>query len=216
MPLPTVITSVLAAVAGALLGWWPLAAWTRHVSNGDRMPLSRLRIAAAVLTAVMFGALALRFGPTPILAALLALAAASTVLALVDLAEKRLPNAVLFPVLGVIAVLLVPASWAAGTWWPLAWAALGALAMFAIYLLLALVSPSSMGMGDVKLALVIGLLAGWFGFDAWLIALFAAFAVGGLAALVALALRRATLRSSIPFGPSMLAGALLAALLVGT
>ena len=72
-----------------------------------------------------------------------------------------------------------------------------------------------MGMGDVKLALVIGLLLGWFGLNAWLIGLLAAFIVGGVIALVALALRRVTLRGSIPFGPSMLAGALIALLVVG-
>jgi leader peptidase (prepilin peptidase)/N-methyltransferase len=87
--------------------------------------------------------------------------------------------------------------------------------MFAVYLLLAIISPSSMGMGDVKLALIIGLLLGWFGLTAWLVGLLAAFVVGGVIALVALALRRVTLRGSIPFGPSMLMGALLAVLFVG-
>ena len=48
-----------------------------------------------------------------------------------------------------------------------------------------------------------------------MIGLLAAFIVGGVIALVALALRRVTLRGSIPFGPSMLAGALIALLVVG-
>ena len=87
--------------------------------------------------------------------------------------------------------------------------------MFAVYFVLALISPKSMGMGDVKLALVIGLLLGWFGLNAWLIGLLAAFIVGGLIAIVALLLRRVTLKGSIPFGPSMLAGALIALLVVG-
>ncbi len=143
-------------------------------------------------------------------------AAAASVLTLVDLAEKRLPNAVIFPTLAAVAVLLVPATWASGEWMALVWAAVGSAAMFAVYFVLALISPSSMGMGDVKLALVIGLLLGWFGLNAWLIGLLAAFVVGGLIALVALALRRVTLRGSIPFGPSMLAGALIAVLVVGS
>jgi leader peptidase (prepilin peptidase)/N-methyltransferase len=62
---------------------------------------------------------------------------------------------------------------------------------------------------------VIGLLLGWFGLNAWLIGLLAAFIVGGLIAIVALVLRRVTLRGSIPFGPSMLVGAFIALLLVG-
>jgi len=215
MPQATVITALLAAVAGGILGWWPLAALTQRSSNGERMPQRTVRIAGATITAITFGALALRFGPSWILPALLVFAAASTVLTLVDLAEKRLPNAVVFPALGALALLLIPATWVLDTWSPLLWALVGAAAMFAVYFLLALISPSSMGMGDVKLALVVGLLLGWFGLNAWLIGLLGAFVVGGVMALVALALRRVTLRGSIPFGPSMLAGALVGILFVG-
>src|SRR5688572_24676814 len=219
MPLATVLTPVIAAVVaivvGAVLGWWPLAAWAQRSMHGERMPQRTVRIAAAVITAAVFGALMLRFGLVWILPALLVFAAASTVLAIVDLAEKRLPNAVIFPTLGVVALLLVPAMWALGTWWPLLGAVAGSAAMFAVYFLLALISPASMGMGDVKLALVIGLLLGWFGLSAWLVGLLAAFVVGGVIALIALAMRRVTLRESIPFGPSMLAGALIAVLVVG-
>ena len=215
MPLETVIAAAVAFLVGAALGWWPLAAWTQRSMKGERMPLRTVRIAGAAITAVTFAALALRFGLTWILPALLVFAAASTVLTLVDLAEKRLPNAVIFPTLAAVAVLLVPATWASGVWIALLWAAIGSAAMFAVYFVLALISPSSMGMGDVKLALVIGLLLGGFGLNAWLIGLLAAFVVGGVIALIALALRRVTLRGSIPFGPSMLAGALIAVLVVG-
>lgn len=210
-----VVLAAGAAVVGFVLGWWPLAAWARRSMHGERMPLRTVRIAAAVITAAVFGALVVRFGAAWILPALLAFAAAATVLAIVDLAEKRLPNAVIFPALGIVALLLVPPTWALGTWWPLLWALVGAIAMFALYVLLALVSPASMGMGDVKLSLVIGLLLGWFGLSAWLVGLLAAFVVGGVIALIALVMRRVTLRGSIPFGPSMLAGALIAVLLVG-
>jgi leader peptidase (prepilin peptidase) / N-methyltransferase len=215
MPLATVITAVVAFLVGAALGWWPLAAWTQRSTKGERMPLRTVRIAGATITAVTFAALALRFGLTWILPALLVFAAASSVLTLVDLAEKRLPNAIIFPTVAAVAVLLLPATWAEGAWMALLWAAIGSAAMFAVYFVLALISPSSMGMGDVKLALVIGLLLGWFGLNAWLIGLLAAFIVGGVIALVALALRRVTLRGSIPFGPSMLAGALISVLAVG-
>lgn len=215
MPLSTVITAMLAAVVGAALGWWPLAAWAERSINGERMPQRTVRIAGAVITAVTFGAIGVRFGLSSVLPALLVFAAASTVLTLVDLTEKRLPNAVVFPTLGVVALLLLPATWALGTWWPMLWAPSGAAAMFAVYFLLALISPASMGMGDVKLALVVGLLLGWFGLNTWFIGLLGAFVVGGIVALIALALRHVTLRGSIPFGPSMLAGALLAVLVVG-
>ncbi len=214
----SLVVTIVAVLLGFALGWWPLAAWTVRSMTGERMsrPAPRtVRRVAAITTAVVFGALALRFGLSWTLPALLAFAACATVLSIVDLAEKRLPNAVVFPALGAVAVLLVPATWATGNWMSLVWALVGAAAMFAVYLLLALISPASMGMGDVKLALVIGLLLGWFGLSAWLVGLLAAFVVGGVIAIVALLLKRVTLRGSIPFGPSMLVGALIAVMLVG-
>ena len=100
-----------------------------------------------------------------------------------------------------------------GEWVGLLWALAGGAGMFALYFVLALISPSGMGMGDVKFAAPLGLALGWFGWTVWLVGVFAGFVIGGVVGLVALLLRRVTLRGSIPFGPSMLAGAI-AALLV--
>ena len=71
MPFATVITAVVAFIVGGVLGCWPLAAWTQHSTKGEPMPLRTVRIAGAAITAVTFGALALRFGLTWILPALL-------------------------------------------------------------------------------------------------------------------------------------------------
>ena len=206
-----------AAVVGALLGWWPLFWWTRGNLRTARAGRG-IRIAAAATTAVTFGLITWRFADAsgrPLLPVLLVFAAAATVLAIVDLVELRLPNAVIVPTVVAVAVLLVLASWLTGEWQRLLWALAGGTGMFAVYLVLALISPKSMGMGDVKLAAPIGLLLGWWGLGVWLVGLLAAFIVGGVVALVALALRRVTLRGSIPFGPSMLAGAMIAVLLAG-
>ncbi len=216
-----IATALVAAALGALLGWWPLAAWVRRSlrapagSHGERMPQRTIRVSAAVVTAITFGLLGLRFAATWVLLPLLVFAAAATVLALVDLAEHRLPNAVVFPALGVVGVLFLLATLLTGRPTSFLLALAGAVAMFAVYLLLALISPGAMGMGDVKLALLIGLVLGWFGLSAWIIGLLGAFVIGGVIAVVGLATRRVTLRGSIPFGPSMLAGALVAVLVAG-
>jgi leader peptidase (prepilin peptidase)/N-methyltransferase len=89
-----------------------------------------------------------------------------------------------------------------------AWACAGG--MFLAYLVLALVYPAGLGLGDVKLAASLGLLLGWLGWAAAVVGLLAAFVVGGVVGVVLLALRRATRRSAVPFGPSMLLGALVA------
>ncbi|MGR2752125.1 prepilin peptidase [Agromyces arachidis] len=207
-----------ASLVGGVLGWLPLAAWADrsiHLPADERMPLRRLRVWSALATAVSFGLLAWRFGLDPVLPALLALAATGVVLSIVDLTERRLPNAVLLPTLVVLAVLLVLASALSGQWLPLLWALAGCAGMFALYLLLALISPSAMGMGDVKFAAPLGLVLGWFGWWVWIWGVFAGFAVGGVVSLVALALRRVSLRGALPFGPSMLAGALVAVMVLG-
>jgi leader peptidase (prepilin peptidase)/N-methyltransferase len=217
MPLTPALFTSGALIVGGILGWFALTAWADrniHRPADERMPLRRLRFWSALATAVSFGLLTWRFGLDPVLPALLALAATGVVLSIVDLTEHRLPNAVLLPTLVVLAVLLVLASALSGEWMSLLWALAGGAGMFALYLVLALISPSAMGMGDVKFAAPLGLVLGWFGWTVWLWGVLAGFVVGGVVSLVALALQRVSLRGSIPFGPSMLAGALLAVLIL--
>lgn len=218
MSLEHVLAVWLAASAGAVLGWWPLAAWARGslVGATATTPVTRraVRLVAAVTTAVVWGVIVWRIGVAPPLPALLAFAAAATVLAIVDLVEGRLPNRVVGPALVVVAALLAVASAWSGDWRGLLGAAVGGAAMFAAYLIVALASPAAMGMGDVKFAGLIGMLLGWFGVEAWVLGVIAASVLGGLIAIGALALGHVTLRDSLPFGPSMLCGALLAVLLV--
>jgi leader peptidase (prepilin peptidase)/N-methyltransferase len=86
-------------------------------------------------------------------------------------------------------------------------AGLGAVALFGVYLVAALVKPGGMGFGDVKLAGVIGLFLGFLGLPQLLVGAFAAFVLGGLFSLGLLITRKAGRGSGIPFGPWMLAGA---------
>ena len=215
MSLELTAQALIAAALGGVLGWTFLAGWSRRNILHAHVSPRALKVGSAVTTAIAWGIVVLRMGAVPALPAVLAFTAAGTVLAVVDLAEKRLPNRVIALSFVVVALLLVVASGFTGEWIPLVWALAGSAGMFAVYFVLALISPSSMGMGDVKLALVIGLLLGWFGLNVWLVGLLAAFLLGGLVAIVALLLRRVTLRGSIPFGPSMLAGALIALLVAG-
>ncbi|QAY72264.1 prepilin peptidase [Agromyces protaetiae] len=214
MPLSVSATVLIAVVLGGVLGWWPLASWAIHHFREAEVSERLVRVVAAATTAIVWGVVVWRVGVVPVLPAALAFTAASTVLAIIDVAEQRLPDRVVLSSLAVVAVLLLAASAVSGAWIALLWAFLGGLAMFASYFAIALLSPRSMGMGDVKLAALIGLLLGWLGLTAWLVGLVAAFLVGGVVALVALALRRVTLKGSIPFGPAMLAGGLIGVLFV--
>ncbi|BDZ54378.1 hypothetical protein GCM10025870_14510 [Agromyces marinus] len=171
MPVPLLALTVGAAIVGAVAGWWPLATWAdRNIrrDRAERMPLRAMRAWTAVATSALFGLLAWRYGLDPVLPALLALAGAGVALSAVDLIEKRLPNAMVFPTALAVAVLLVVASALTGDWIALVWALAGGAGMFAFYFVLALVSPSAMGMGDVKFALPLGLALGWFGWWMWI------------------------------------------------
>ena len=146
--------------------------------------------------------------------------ACGTVLAIIDVAEQRLPNRVLLWTTGAVAALLVGASALAAAWTPLLVALLGAGGMFALYLVIALLAPRSFGMGDVKLAVPIGMLLGWFGLDAWLIGVVLGAVVGGVFACVSLIRRtrrgEGIRNGTISYGPAMLTGAVLALIWVGS
>lgn len=159
-----------------------------------------------VFAAVVGGGLAGLY-PLGLVPALLYLAAITVALTLIDLDTQRLPDAIVLPSYIVLVVLLALASLIEGDWWALLWAAAGGAILFAVYLLIAFIAPRGMGMGDVKLAGVLGLVLGWIGWGALIVGAFSAFLLGGVFGILLVLFRRAGRRSGIPFGPWMFGGA---------
>ncbi|MEV3871073.1 A24 family peptidase [Streptomyces sp. NPDC049906] len=197
----------------------PLAAGARgwlgpaRCAHGDRFGPGTPAVAA--VTAVVCGLLGAATGPRPELAVWLLLAPPGVLLALVDLAVKRLPDVLTLPLAAAAlallgAVALLPGH--AGSW---PGALLGALVLGAGYLLLFLVNPEGMGFGDVKLALALGAVLGWYGWGAVIVGTFAGFLLAALYGAGLVLLRRATRRTAIPFGPFLIVGALVGVLLGG-
>lgn len=168
------------------------------------------RSAAAMLTAVVLLLLGLRLGASWQLPAFLYLGAVGVLLTLVDLRAHRLPDSLVLPSYAVGAALLAVPAVLDGRWPAYGRAVLGGAVLYAGYLVLALAYPGGMGFGDVKLAGVLGLHLGWLGWAEVLVGTFLAFLLGGAVALGLLLTRRATPNTALPFGPCMLAGALLA------
>ncbi|MFC9628130.1 prepilin peptidase [Streptomyces mirabilis] len=165
-------------------------------------------------TAGTCAGLALATGARPELAVWLLLAPLGVLLAVVDFRVQRLPDVLTLPLAGLALVLLgvmalVPEH--AGQW---PTALFGSLVLGGAYFLLFLVNPNGMGFGDVKLALGIGAVLGWYGWGTVVLGTFAGFLFGGLYGLVLVLMRRAGRKTSIPFGPFLLAGAY-AGLLIG-
>jgi leader peptidase (prepilin peptidase) / N-methyltransferase len=121
-------------------------------------------------------------------------------LSVYDVRQRRLPNWLTMP--GAAVIFVTAAVHGRG-----APAALGALALFAVYAVVHLVSPAAMGAGDVKLAIGIGALTATFGGDVWLLAALAAPLLTAGWAVVAM-LRRSG--QTVPHGPSMCLAALAA------
>ena len=162
------------------------------------------------LTAALFVLVASFFGLSWQLPAYLFFVAVAVILTVIDLRHHLLPNAVVLPALVFGFVLLAVAAVGENAWAALLRAVLGALVLFVLYLVLALISPAGLGMGDVKLAAVLGLFLGFQGWGALFVGAFLASIFGALVGLAMLTSRRGGLRSDVPFGPSMLAGALAA------
>jgi leader peptidase (prepilin peptidase)/N-methyltransferase len=161
-------------------------------------------------TAVLFAGMAMRFGPHAALPAFLYLAAVGLALALIDLDVHRLPNALTLPSYVVGIVLLGLAALAEHAPSTFLRALAGMAVMYCAYFLLVLAKPGGMGWGDVKLSGVLGLYLGFLGWGAVAVGAFAAFLIGGGVGLALIASKRAGRKTKIPFGPYMVAGALIA------
>jgi leader peptidase (prepilin peptidase)/N-methyltransferase len=130
-------------------------------------------------------------------------------IAVIDLRHKIIPNRLTYPALLASAVLILLAWLIDDAVDPLR-AALGFLLYGGGLFVVAAVSRG-MGMGDVKLAALIGLVLGSLGLGFVGVAAGAAIVLGGLGAFVALAMGKGR-KSAIPFGPYLAAGAVVAGL----
>jgi leader peptidase (prepilin peptidase)/N-methyltransferase len=208
----TALTVVVAAVLGLGVGLLVDRAarrfpWTpAEADRGGAVP----PWATAAGTAVVSALVAVRFGLVWELPAFLALAGVAVLLALIDLRHHLLPDRVVLPAIAAGAVLLALAGAVEGNVSAVVRAGVAAVVLFAVFLVLALIAPSGLGMGDVKLAALLGLYLGWLGWNVVVLGAAAGFVVQAALAVVLLAVRRIGLKGELPFGPAMLLGAALA------
>ncbi len=192
----------------------PVAGWLllRGACRTCAAPIAKRYPLVELGTGALFAVAALRFGYDAALPAYLYLAAVGVALGLIDVDHRRLPDALTLPSYPVAAILLGLAALAgsdSGSW---PRAALGALAMYAVYFALVFAYPAGMGLGDVKLAGVLGAYCAWLGWGSWAVGLFLAFLLGGLFGLGLIVAGKGGRKSAVPFGPFMLLGTGLAVL----
>jgi leader peptidase (prepilin peptidase)/N-methyltransferase len=162
----------------------------------------------------LFAAAGLRFGADWALPAFLVFFAALLAVAVIDLEHYIVPNRIVAWTLAVSLPLLAVAALVDDRWSSLGRAVVGGVAAGAALLVVNLAAPRGMGMGDVKLALVLGLYLGWLGLAHVVLGLFLGFLLGALGGVLLIALGLRTRKDHVPFAP-FLAGGAVVAVLVG-
>ncbi|RCV56694.1 prepilin peptidase [Marinitenerispora sediminis] len=207
---------------GGTVPWARWAALPARFAASGRCPACGLAVRSpavvAVLTAVVLAVLgaaasgSIAGGPVRSpseVAAFAFLGVWGVLLAVIDARTHRLPNPLVLPAYPVaLALLGAAAATTPGGGAALRSALIGMAALWACYWLLWFIYPAGMGWGDVKLSGLLGLYLGWTGLGAVASGTFVAFLLSACYGLVLIALRRATRRSQLPFGPFMILGAL--------
>jgi leader peptidase (prepilin peptidase) / N-methyltransferase len=200
-----------ALLVSLVLGPWLARAGARLAARDDT---ARPSVAQTAVLTVLFAALSvgavLLTGERPATAALVWVAGAGVVLVRVDLASHRLPDRVTYPAAVVCAAAFLVDAAVLGSWGALVRAVAAAAVAFAVSFAVAAIAPEAMGLGDVKLLGLLGLVLGWFGWGVLLAGVFLGLLTGAAVSTVLLAARRAGWRTALPFGPPLLVGAVLA------
>jgi leader peptidase (prepilin peptidase)/N-methyltransferase len=168
------------------------------------------------VTAVLFLIASWRLWWQPELPAVLAFIFGGVLLAVIDWKYHRLPTKLVYlTLLGVLGGLAI-ASLIQWDWHPGVSALLGAAiyagAMAALWYGCSIIGFRPFGYGDVRLALVLGLLLGWFGLSTLYLGALAGVLIAG-ALGIGLAVRHRKLRLDMAFGPPLMIGTLAVVLL---
>ncbi len=158
-------------------------------------------------TGVLFAGTFLVIGLVWTLPAYLLFAGTTMVLVLTDLDHKRIPNRILYPATMAAVLLLIGGAAADGRLADVPRALAGGVIYFGLLLIIALIARGGFGMGDVKLAFLLGVFLAFRSWEALWSGVFLAFLIGGLVSLLLLVTRRKGRKDAIPFGPPLMVGA---------
>ena len=162
--------------------------------------------------AALFAAAAIRLGVDAALPAYLVFFACLLVVSVIDLEYSIIPNRIVYPTIFASVPLLALAALIDGDLGRLGTALVGAAISFGVLLVVHLISPDSMGFGDVRLSFILGLFLGWLGLSHVVAGLFLGFALGAVVGVGLMLTKRRGRKDSVPFGPFLAAGAALAVL----
>jgi leader peptidase (prepilin peptidase)/N-methyltransferase len=163
-----------------------------------RYPLVELLTGLAAL------AVFLKFGPTAATPVYFAFIAVLIVITFIDIDHQIIPNILSLP---GVPIFFLAGWWTGQTTWPdaLIGAAAGAGSLYLVALIYEKVTgKEGMGMGDVKLLAMIGVLIGWQGV---IFTIFFSSVIGTAVGLLLMLHRGGSLKTKLPFGPFLALGA---------
>lgn len=190
----------------------PVLSWVmlRGRCRDCQEPISGRYPLVELTTAVLFALVPIVLGVNWVIPAYWWFVGVSIVLVLTDLDHHRIPNKILLPGTVVGAALLGVGSAIDGELEAFARALAAGATYFGLLFVIALIARGGFGFGDVKLAFFLGLFLGYQSWGVLFAGIALAFLIGGLVATGLLVTRRKGRRDAIPFGPALVAGALVA------
>ena len=174
-------------------------------SNGHRGS-ARERWWSLAYAAVFAGTVAVT-GVTSEVVAYLVIAGVTMTLVITDVDEKLIPNKVLYPGGAAAIVLLVIEAAISGRVDRLLPSLAAGVGYYLVFLGVHLLNREGFGMGDVKLAFLLGFFTMFDSLRIFLLGVFFTGFIGGLPAIVLLLMRRVGPKYAIPYGPAMVLGA---------
>ncbi len=173
-------------------------------------PISKRYPLVEMANAALFAGTAARLGFNWDLPAFLVLFAGLLALACIDVELLILPKLIVYSVLAAVAGLLTLAAGLSGAWHELWVAGVFALGWFAVFFVLNFLSPRYLGFGDVRLAPVLGLGLGWFGWKFVVLGFFSANLIGAIVGGFLIATKKMSRDQQIPYGVYLALGAAVA------
>ncbi len=167
-------------------------------------------VAAAVITAALFGGAAAHFGRDVVLAPFCVFFAMLVVISVTDLSHRLVPRRLLYVALALIVPLLVATSAVDHRWSDLTGSAVAGGVAFGLFFGVWWFVPRGMGFGDVRLAGVIGITVGYLSLLHAYVAFLSGFIVGMLFGVVMMVISSSGRKTRIPFAPSLAVGAVIA------
>jgi leader peptidase (prepilin peptidase)/N-methyltransferase len=203
--------TALSTLAGAASGLPASRAAVRRVAEGgsdaESAPVLLPAWSWTLIGAIAGAAMGLRSAHDAAFPAYLVLAVFAAPLCAVDLAVLMIPDRILGPAALITALCLVTAGAAEGDWAAVYRAGLAALAVGAVFFVIALFANGGLGFADVTLLAYLALLLGYQSWSTVAVGVLLGLIFAAVAGLVVRAARRIRI---LPLAPWLLAGAIVA------